>query len=186
MTIALLLLALITTPPEGSVIFISNVARPAGKVIARVTESDLTHAAIILYDNGKPYVYESTVPHVRRMTLEEYYARFKLKPNSKYCIAEPKTAFTEKEIQLMKAFADNQLGRPYSIRGYTKMHPVKGVHCSQFVTEVLSQSGRAESSNPGRVAPINLFKSLEPHYNFSPWTSCGPDEEVTISRQPQR
>ena len=176
----LIILAMLTfsAPQDGSIVFVSNTR--LGKPVIKVTQSELTHSAIVLYKKDQPYVYEANLPKVKRSTLEKFCKKRSKRP-IQFCFARPKIPFTQDELQRMKLFANNQLGRRYSLKGYTKFYEGKGIHCSQFVTKILIKSDRAYSNNPGRVSPKNLWLSIEEHFIFSHWLYHG-----VISSNPPR
>ena len=55
---------------DGSVIFWQGglLVKP----ILKHTDSDLTHAAIVLYNGKEPFVYEAVPPRVHKVPLAEY------------------------------------------------------------------------------------------------------------------
>lgn len=154
----LLILALLGIP-DGSVICLEH----SKAIVEKVTESEITHVAIVFDD----IVYEATPPNVRKTSWEAYYLELlkekKKKPNLQVWIATPKIKYNKDQIDKMTAFADSQIGVIYSIKGYTKGIE-SGLHCAQFVTQILSQSGRFWSRDAGRVTPKTLWLSIENKY----------------------
>jgi hypothetical protein len=66
----------------------------------------------------------------------------------------------------MKKYADSQLGRPYSIKGYLKGREVEGFHCAEYVGEIL-EMGRIIRSDKYRESPGGIYdKVMKPptHY----------------------
>ncbi len=59
----------------------------------------------------------------------------------------------------MRRYAESQLGRPYMLRGWWKQREVRGVFCSQFVGDVIEQSGRIVSAH-FRESPVSLYCKL--------------------------
>lgn len=164
----ILSLVLVSTPPDGTVIFVRNNGKKdiVSKEIVKATGDALVHTAIILYDNNVPYVYESTVPGgVQKQTLEQFYVkRDKLSKRSpsKQLTLElviPKIEYSQQEITKMKKYANSQLGRPYMARGWWKEQEVLGIHCSQYIGNIVSQSGRIVSNNY-KESPTSLYKKL--------------------------
>ncbi len=158
----LLMLLCVIPPSDGSVIFISNgfLVRP----IYKHTGSTIVHTAIILYDDGKPFVYEATWPRVRKMPLDQYYdllAKHKQK-NSRYSweIVQPQQAYSQTELVKIKQYAISQLGRPYMLRGYWKGREVKGIFCSQYVGNSIGTTNRIKSKD-FKETPISLYLKLK-------------------------
>jgi hypothetical protein len=154
---------------DGSVVFIRG-----GTLIGpiyRYTDSTLTHAAIILYSGMEPWVYEAAPPRVHKQLLTQYLVELRLKEQKErmqrkhmsWFLMQPRIPYTQRELEAMKWYAESQLGRPYMIRGWWKGHEVRGVFCSQYVGDVIEQSGKIQSSH-FRESPGNLHKKLAPFY----------------------
>jgi hypothetical protein len=150
-------------PLNGSVIFWNGglLVRP----ISKATGSTITHATIILYEDGKPYVYEAVPPVVHRVPYTEY---LKLMITHKrkdfsYFLMEPKQRYTKDSLTKMKAYADSQLGRRYEMRGYWKGHEVRGIMCSQFAGNTIEKSGLIKSNN-FKESPGSLYRKILPYY----------------------
>jgi hypothetical protein len=150
-------------PLNGSVLFWNGglLVRP----ISKATGSTITHATIILYEDGKPYVYEAVPPVVHRVPYNDY---LKLMTTHKrkdfsYFLMEPKQRYTKDSLEKMKAYADSQLGRRYEMRGYWKGHEVRGIMCSQFAGNTIEKSGLIKSNN-FKESPGSLYRKLLPYY----------------------
>jgi hypothetical protein len=156
-------------PRDGSVVFWHGglLVRP----IYRNTDSTLTHAAIILYMDGEPWVYEAVPPRVRKVSLTQYRQEMKEKGQDDrlkrrdftWFIMEPCESYTQHQLEAMKRYAESQLGRPYMLRGWWKGREVRGVFCSQFAGDVIEQSGEIRSDH-FRESPGGLYKKLVPFY----------------------
>ena len=152
----ILSLVLVSTPHDGAVVFVRNNGKQdiVSKEIVKATGDTLVHTAIVLYDKNVPYVYESTVPGgVQKQTLEQFYIKrdkiSKRAPSKKLTLelVIPKIEYSQQELAKMKKYAKSQLGRPYMMRGWWKEQEVSGIHCSQYVSNIISQSGRIVSDN---------------------------------------
>jgi hypothetical protein len=148
-----LVFCILSTIPDGSILFTEN----GSVVVANRTNSSLTHTAIVL-DN---YVYEARIPKVNKVPLAKY-----LKSKYKILITKPKKLYSKEELKRMKDFAESQLGREYSVRSFVKGYPKKSLHCSEYVSEILIQSKRYESTNPSRVTPGSLWESIKDDYTI--------------------
>lgn len=156
--------------PDGTVIF--WMGGPLAKPILRNTNSDITHAAIILYQQGEPWVYEAVPPRVRKVPLAEYRQLMEVKLHERHpttwFLMRPRIAYTTNELAAMRTYAERQLGRPYMLRGWWKGHEVRGIFCSQLIGDILEQSGRVDSAHTSE-SPGSLHDKLLPTYeNFVP------------------
>ncbi len=153
-------------PPDGSVIFWQGgiLVKP----ILRQTGSNITHAAIVL--NG--YVYEAVPPRVRKVPYADYIKELEAKrqlPSMQkrgftWFIMQPKRPYLAIERLLMFRYAESQLGRLYQLRGWWKGHEVRGIFCSQLVSNTLAKSLRIKSAGV-RESPASLYEKLKPIYS---------------------
>ena len=150
---------------DGSVIFWQGglLVKP----ILRNTDSDITHAAIVLYNGKEPFVYEAVLPCVHKVPMAVYRKLMQKKMQSRrpvsWFIMQPVTAYTTGELAAMKAHAESQLGRPYMLRGWWKWHEVYGIFCSQLVGDIIEKSGKIQSAH-FRESPGSLHDKLLPFY----------------------
>jgi hypothetical protein len=151
---------------DGSVIFWQGglLVKP----ILKHTDSDLTHAAIVLYNGKEPFVFEAVPPKVHKVPLAEYRKLMeeKLRESRRpmhWYIMQPMDRYTDKQLTAMKAHAESQLGRPYMLRGWWKGHEVRGVFCSELVGDTIERSGKIESGHI-RESPGSLHDKLLPFY----------------------
>jgi len=157
---------------DGSVIFLRGglLVRP----IYRHTDSDLTHAAIVLYHGRDPWVYEAVPPYVRRTPLGDYIRlleeksreRFEQKRKMSWFIIQPRVRYGPLELNAMRHHAESQLGRPYMLRGWRKGHEVRGIFCSQLVGDIIERSGKIEAGGI-HESPGSLHDKLLPFYQKS-------------------
>lgn len=151
---------------DGSVIFWQGglLVKP----ILKHTDSDLTHAAIVLYNGAEPYVYEAVPPRVHKVPLAEYRKHMEewvhdgKRPRFWFTM-QPMNRYTALELNAMKTHAESQLGRPYMLRGWWKGHEVRGVFCSQLVGDIIEQSGKIEAGGI-RESPGSLHDKIKPFY----------------------
>lgn len=141
------------------------------KTIERHTGSSMNHAAIVLYDKDEVYVYESSPPRVKRTAWERWEAetaKYKRQyPKSMVYCLYPNPPWSSLELQRMKTYADSQMGRPYMVRGYLRDEEVKGIHCSQYVGNILAQTGRIQSANY-KESPFTLYEKMRQLENGTP------------------
>lgn len=155
---------------DGSVIFWRGglLVKP----ILKHTDSDITHAAIVLYNGNDPFVYEAVPPRVHKVSLAEYRKLMEQKIGESrrpmtWFIMQPMFRYTPRELAAMKAHGESQLGRPYMLRGWWKGHEVRGVFCSELVADIIERSGKIESGHI-RESPGSLYEKLLPLYEETP------------------
>lgn len=157
-------------PPDGSLVFLAH----NGWIIPKILDATVSHCGIVLRHEGVPHVYE-VKPRVTRHPLPEYFGAFLKEPSIRYrrcaniCIASPRKPFTVAQVKDMKDWADSQLGRHFSVKGFTTGKPGDGIHCSEFVMTVLLQSDAFHTENAGRVTPETLWTSLGTRYDYWGW-----------------
>ncbi len=158
--------AVTATPPapvmSGSVIFWEDSAL-VGPIFRR-TGSHITHAAIVL----DSYVYEAVPPCVHKVSLAQYIERMKIKsrrqPKFKWFIMQPRAGCVVWQLAAMKRYAEAQLGRPYSVRGWWRGYEVRGIFCSAYVANILEQAEIIKSAGV-HESPVSLYEKLEPIYD---------------------
>jgi len=138
------------------------------KPILNHTDSDLTHAAIVLYNGKEPFVYEAVPPRVHKVPLGEYrrHMEEKLREARRpmhWYVMQPMSVYTFNQLAAMKAHAESQLGRPYMLRGWWKGHEVRGIFCSQLVGDIIAKSGKIEAGGI-HESPGSLHDKLLPFY----------------------
>jgi hypothetical protein len=138
------------------------------KPIFKHTDSDLTHAAIVLYNGKEPFVYEAVLPRVHKVPLAEYRRLMNEKVDETrrpmtWFVMQPMSVYTSNQLAAMKAHAESQLGRPYMLRGWWKGHEVRGIFCSELVGDIIERSGKIESGHI-RESPGTLHDKLLPFY----------------------
>ena len=151
---------------DGSVIFWRGglLVKP----ILKHTDSDITHAAVVLYQGKEPWVYEAVPPRVHKVPMDEYRQRMEEKLHESrwpmaWFIMQPVVRYTANQRTDMKRHAESQLGRPYMLRGWWKGHEVRGIFCSQLVGDVLAKSRMFEAGGI-HESPSSLYEKLLPLY----------------------
>jgi len=165
-----------TPPPydaalrDGSVIFWRGglLVKP----ILKHTDSDITHAAIVLYNGREPFVYEAVPPRVHKVPLTEYRRLMEKKVRNArrpmtWFVIQPVDRYTLGQLAAMKAHAESQLGRPYMLRGWWKGHEVRGIFCSQLVGDIIARTGLIAAGGI-HESPGSLHEKLLPSYENAP------------------
>jgi len=151
---------------DGSVVFWQGglLVKP----ILKHTDSDLTHAAIVLYNGKEPFVFEAVPPRVHKVPMAEYRRLMEEKADEgrrpmTWFVMQPMVRYTPSQLTAMKAHAESQLGRPYMLRGWWKGHEVRGIFCSELVGDIIETSDKIESGHI-RESPGSLHDKLLPFY----------------------
>jgi len=165
-----------TPPPydaalrDGSVIFWRGglLVKP----ILKHTDSDITHAAIVLYNGRQPFVYEAVPPRVHKVSLTEYRRLMEEKVRNArrpmtWFVIQPVDRYTLGQLAAMKAHAESQLGRPYMLRGWWKGHEVRGIFCSQLVGDIIAITGLIAAGGI-HESPGSLHDKLLSFYENAP------------------
>jgi len=147
------------------------------KPILKHTDSDITHAAIVLYQGKEPWVYEAVPPRVHKVPMVEYRRLMDEKVHEArrpmtWLLMQPMDRYTTGQLTTMKAHAESQLGRPYMLRGWWKGHEVRGIFCSQLVGDIIEKSGKIESGHI-HESPGSLHDKLLPFY----WELSAPQAQ---------
>jgi len=137
--------------PDGALLFVDHGSR----IVECYTDSPTTHVAVVMYEDGVPYVYEAEPPKVRRYRLTEWFEQYgRQNEGSKrkaiITIFGSKSEDSSSELARKKEYLDDQVGRRYSLRGYIRRIPGDGIHCSEMTAEMLGLS------RPYAVSPYKL------------------------------
>lgn len=171
MLLATLLGLIAPTPTEGTLLFFkpNGTNSLTSSAIENQTGSRLTHVAIVLFDNGTPYVYEATTPGgVQRTPYDVFYNKFQtrrtLRPlmDLQMLVVFPGQPYNQTQLIKMKKYANAQLGRPYSVQGYLNDKKVVGMQCAQYVGNILQEAGVVKSDDY-KETPISLWRKIGLH-----------------------
>jgi hypothetical protein len=155
MPLALLLAASIASrvfaappPREGDVIF--HTSRSAqSAAIQRATHSPYSHMGVILFRDGRPYVFEA-IATVRYTPLASWIARG---TGSRYAVKRLKRALTAKEIARLHATADGYEGKPYDL--YFEWSDAR-IYCSELVWKMYRDALGMELGDLQRLREFDL------------------------------
>ena len=160
--LAIALLGGVGKAQEGDIVFVSH----GDTLVALKTNSDITHVATVFKRDGKLYIYEATRPRVQTITWQAFVKRYERRKKAEFWIARPVKQYTEKQLKEMQRYADSQLGREYSIMGYVKGKPVKGIDCTEYTARQLMQADKMKIDRPETLAPIDLWKIMASEDTF--------------------
>ena len=142
---------------DGSLIVLHN----SNKMVANWTDSDITHVALMLNIDDQPWVYEATPSKVRRLPLASYRSELQVlnasrRQPTRMSVLQPRHAYSPLQIEKMRAYLDDQIGRRYSVKGIVRHQPGDGIHCAQYVATALTRSGRFRATNPHGLHPATI------------------------------
>ncbi len=150
---------------DGTLLFLEN----ANSVVKVATGGKIGHVAIVMTDEGKPWIYEATPARVRRVSPGAYYeelARINSKRDDeakkiRALAYRPAKPYTAAEKQAMRQFLNAQIGRRYSVMNYVKDENGDGIHCAELTCATLNDSGRYSFEEPGSINPGALCRQIE-------------------------
>ena len=129
----------------------------AGECLAvkTYTRSPYTHVAVVVRRHEQPYVYDSMNGRgVRCLTLASY---LEDQTPAELHVFQPRVPFTPAQTARLEKYLDSQLGRPYGVRHHLTGGTSKGIHCSEYATCALIETGLLRASEPARVSPASLI-----------------------------
>ena len=123
------------------------------------TRSPYTHVAAVVYEDGKPFVYDSmNGVGVRRLPLEDY---CKAECPNVLHVYQPTTAFSLSRREAFLHHLKSELGRPYGIQHHLSGNRAEGVHCAEYVTDALMACQILTANQPAKVSPDSLRRGIE-------------------------
>lgn len=159
--------------PDGSLLFLEN----CNKFVEVYTRDEIGHVAMVFRDGTTIWVYEATPGEVRRVTLAAYYdelARINDRRRQKIRVLayKPKEPYSAGEVDTMRGYLDEQIGRRYSLLNYVTKQVGDGTHCAELTANTINHAERFALSEPNRVSPGNLRNKIAADYQ--------PAEEITL------
>jgi hypothetical protein len=136
------------------------------------TQSSYTHVGAVVIREGQPFVYDSANGvGVRCQTLANY---LKSQGPTQIHVFHPAQRLTRtSETQLQRSL-DARLGQPYAVAHFLKESRGSGLHCAEYVTEALQETGLIKAARPWRVSPASLVTGITTHRVY------GARQTVTI------
>ena len=137
--------------PTGSLLF----SKGQCVYVSAYTGSDLTHVGLVVRDDeGLPWVYDAMKgAGVRRSTIDAYLTDMEDAELVLYRRVRPLAA--PAAARLVAALEAN-LGRPYDVAHYLTGQPSEGLHCSEYATHSLYESGVVR----GRIAAADVSPAV--------------------------
>ncbi len=129
------------------------------------TQSPFTHVAAVIQRDGRPFVYDAANGvGVRCQTLENY---LRTQSPDELHIFQPARPLNSNQQKRFAGWLEGQLGRPYAVAHHISGERGDGVHCAEYVTEALGNSGLIKVKNPAKVSPASLVKGITIHNVYS-------------------
>lgn len=151
--------------PDGSLLFLEN----SNLFVELYTGSGMTHVAVVVHEEGAPYVYEATPREVRRVTLDDYFAelgelnvRRREGKKIRMWLAAPREPYTQKQLAAMRKLLASQVGRRYSIKGYVRGDS-DGIHCAELASRALCAANVLDIERCQDQSPADVLKQVESH-----------------------
>lgn len=123
------------------------------------SNSDYTHVATVIVEDGEPYVYESTNgAGVRKLPLAKYVS---VSAPDQLHVMQPSFEFNRKLRQPFVSHLREEIGRPYAVKHHLTGKRCEGLHCAEYVTDALMASDIIRARNPPKVSPASLLEGIE-------------------------
>lgn len=150
---------------DGALIYLEN----SNTVVEKYTDSKISHVAIALNQDDRTWVYEATPGRVRRISLDEFYDEIgelndKRWKKMRVFVMRPRQQFDDNQVDAMREYLEQQVGRRYSVRSYVRGREGDGIHCAELLSQALSRTGRVEFEKTQAVSPGHLVQSVRDLY----------------------
>lgn len=128
------------------------------KIVDWYSERQACHHCAIQLGN---MIYESTVPRVRKVPVNEYKEWLnKISHNWRYCLGRERLIVKEwvlKDDPILEV--ERYLGMKYSLKVYLKDRPDR-MNCSKYVATILQACGYILDKEPHKYRPIDIEEFL--------------------------
>ena len=141
-------LALAYEPQAGDIVFHTSLSKQSIAVQA-ATNSPYSHMGIVLFKDGKPYVFEAVQP-VKYTPLETWLDRGKGKH---YVVKRPKSPLSAEAISQLQKDAELYVGKPYNL---TFEWSDSRIYCSELVWKLYKSAANIELSPLAKLGSFNL------------------------------
>lgn len=157
---SLILLSYMMLVPDGTLLFVEG----GNEIVMSHTDSPYSHVALIFNEDGKPYVYEANRPACRRISLDDYVKeveRLNAQQGKamKLWLCHPKN-LAKSDVESMKQYCEEQIGRKYKIKSYISGKPEKTIHCGEMTARALIAGGMDIKQNPYNKKRPRFFLGL--------------------------
>lgn len=140
--------ALAYEPQAGDIVFHTSLSTQSIAVQA-ATNSPYSHMGIVLFKDGKPYVFEAVQP-VKYTQLETWLDRGK---DKHYVVKRPKSPLSADTISQLQKDAALYAGKPYDL---TFEWSDSRIYCSELVWKLYKSAANIELSPLAKLGSFNL------------------------------
>ena len=167
-------------PPvkEGDIIFHTSRSEQS-QAIQQATGSPYTHMGIILFRQGKPYVFEASAT-VRYTPLDKWIASG---IDGRYVVKRLKTArqiLTPDALKKLRETADAFTGKPYDL---TFEWSDERIYCSELVWKIYDRALGVRIGKLQKIRDFNLDAPAVKEKIQERYSNGAPLEEIVISPQ---
>jgi len=135
-------------PKEGDIVFQTSRSTQSAAVQA-ATASPYSHMGIILFQKGKPYVFEAVQP-VKFTELGQWLARGKA---GHFVAKRLKSSLNATEVGKLHVYARRYVGKPYDL---TFEWSDERIYCSELVWKLYKQAANVELAPLEKLGSFNL------------------------------
>lgn len=151
--------------PDGSLMILQN----SKKIVSHWIDSEFTHVALLMNFGGDTWVYEAAPASVKRIRLNTYrreIARYNDdgEDATRIWVMHPRVPLTKDESRRLWRYLEEQVDRPYSVRGYLRKEPGPGVHCAELAATGLKLVKRTDQTEVYLENPSTLVQGIQPHF----------------------
>jgi hypothetical protein len=139
--------ALAYEPQAGDIVFHTSTSSQS-KAVQAATRSPYSHMGVVLFQGGKPFVFEAVQP-VKYTPLKAWLDRGQ---GGRYVIKRPKTPLTPTQQTRMAADAKAYVGKPYDL---TFEWSNTRIYCSELVWKLYASAAGI------RLAPLARLGSFD-------------------------
>jgi uncharacterized protein YycO len=140
-----------STLQEGDIVFQTSLSAQS-VAVQRATGSKYSHMGMVIFRNGKPYVFEA-ISTVQYTPLDQWVGRGAGRHFVAKRLREADTLLTASALQQLRAAADKFAGRPYDLYfGWSDDR----IYCSELVWKAYDRSLGLQIGQLQRVRDFNL------------------------------
>ena len=135
-------------------------AEPSTVIFEFVTGSRYGHVGLVIIEDGTPMVYEATHPHVKKVTLKDFFSKVSTNTSNQkeFTLLEPAMDLEPQEEFMLREYAQKQLDQktPYNYNG---ARTPGRLNCSEFVHESFKAAGLPQLGYAQEARELN-FEAL--------------------------
>ena len=142
------------TLQTGTLLF----SRGKSLTVKVISGSSYTHVAAVVVDQAGVNVYDAMRKvGVRCLSLRNHLIS---QEGDQIEVCQPRHRLSDEQAIVFRATLTRQIGRPYAVFHHITGYRCDGVHCSEYVTDALSEAQIVTAERPPRVTPASLRDSV--------------------------